>query len=373
MKPREFWNLAGRAGRIGHSSVGVVGIACENDEAKIAAFVSEKTGELISRLVSMINDLYDAGKLFDLKSAIYKEEWTDFRCYIAHMCNEKESLDEVISDTEQLLRNTYGYNVLKSSKGGEIKAKALLDVTKEYAAKLKGYPQHIIAMADQTGFSPEGIYATLNGVKDLKQALTADSLKSQSIFGSGSELANLYGIMLKLPQLKQLAEIAGDGMDHKRIAAVTTDWVLGKSIKEIAISYFTGNSDTQKITNACKAINKQIANCGTWGLSVITKLSGIDFDSLSDEQKREINSLPAMIYHGVKTSEAVLMRMNAVPRSISHQIGEKYSEVAEKYTVQEAREFIKSLTIRDWDNLRDKNSFLSGRDYKAVWELLAGE
>lgn len=373
MKPREFWNLAGRAGRIGHSSVGVVGIASDNDEDKITAFVSEKTGDLISRLVSMINNLYDAGELLNLKSAIYREEWTDFRCYIAHMCNEKETLDEVISDTEQLLRNTYGYNVLRSSTGGEIKAKALLDATKEYAARIKGYPKHIIAMADQTGFSPEGIYETLNGVKDLKKALTVDNLKSQSIFGSGGELANLYGIMLKLPQLKQLSEIAGDGMDHRLIASITTDWVLGKSIREIAINYFTGDSDTQKITKACKAINKQIANCGTWGLSVITKLSGINFDNLTDDQKREINSLPAMIYHGVKTSEAVLMRMNSVPRSISHQIGDKYSEVAEKHTVQEARQFIKSLSVGDWENLRDENSFLSGRDYKTVWELLSGE
>ena len=209
--------------------------------------------------------------------------------------------------------------------------------------------------------------------RSLKKELTFDRLKSQSIFGNEGELATLYGIMLKLPQLKQLTEITGDGVDHKRIAAITTDWVLGKSIKEIAINYFRGEGDTQKITNACKAINKHIANCGTWGLSVITKLSGIDFDALSDEQKRELNSLPAMIYHGVKTSEAVLMRMNAVPRSISHQIGEEYSKVAKKYTVQEAREFIKSLSIKDWDNLRHKDSFLTGKDYKAVWKLLAGE
>ncbi|HEY8361882.1 MAG TPA: DEAD/DEAH box helicase [Tissierellaceae bacterium] len=377
MKPREFWNLAGRAGRIGHSSVGVIGIACEDDEdeAIITSFVREKTGELISRLVSMINDLYETGKLFNL-NVIYNEEWTDFRCYIAHMCNEKESLDEIISDMEQLLRNTYGYNVLKSTRDGK-KAKVLLDIAKAYATKLKGYPKYIISMADQTGFSPEGINAALREVRDLRQAITVDNLESQSIFGDGSELANLYGIMLRLPQLRQLAEIAGSGMDRKRIAAITTDWVSGKTIKEIAMSYFTGNSDTDKITNACRAIYKQIANYSTWGLSVltkaITKLSGIDFDSLPDEKKREINSLPAMIYHGVNTPEAVLMRMNAVPRSIAHQMGKKYAEEADKYTVQEAREFIKSLDVKNWDDLRDKKSFLSGKDYKDIWELLAGE
>lgn len=80
-----------------------------------------------------------------------------------------------------------------------------------------------------------------------------------------------------------------------------------------------------------------------------------------------------MIYHGVNTPEAVLMRANSVPRSISCQMGEKYSKVAEKYTVQEGREFVKSLTDKDWDELRDKTSFLSCSEYKRVWESLAGE
>lgn len=45
MTPREFWNLAGRAGRIGQNSLGVVGIACNKDNREhIAQFVSKKQG-----------------------------------------------------------------------------------------------------------------------------------------------------------------------------------------------------------------------------------------------------------------------------------------------------------------------------------------
>jgi hypothetical protein len=36
------------------------------------------------------------------------------------------------------------------------------------------------------------------------------------------------------------------------------------------------------------------------------------------------------------------------------------------------REFIKSLRDKDWDELRDKTSFLSGSEYKRVWKMLAG-
>lgn len=69
--------------------------------------------------------------------------------------------------------------------------------------------------------------------------------------------------------------------------------------QKIAKEYFSGDDDTKKLMQACKAINKQIANCGTWGLSAITKLSGIDFEKLSEGKKKEINMLPAMTYHGV--------------------------------------------------------------------------
>mgnify|MGYP002514952185 CR=1 FL=1 len=63
MTPREFWNLAGRAGRIGQNSLGLVGLACDEDNReKLINFVSEKTGALVSRLAELINDIEASGK-----------------------------------------------------------------------------------------------------------------------------------------------------------------------------------------------------------------------------------------------------------------------------------------------------------------------
>ena len=50
MSPRPFWNLAGRAGRIDHDSVGVVGIAEGTDRDALIDFVRRNTGALASRL-----------------------------------------------------------------------------------------------------------------------------------------------------------------------------------------------------------------------------------------------------------------------------------------------------------------------------------
>lgn len=372
MSPREFWNLAGRAGRIGQNGLGLVGLACEDDKEKLTRFVSDKTGVLVSRLVKMIDDIEKEGKLLELDKAIYKDEWTDFRCYIAHLCNQKEKLDDVISDMEQMLRNTFGYNAIKSEANGNIKSKQLLEASKKYASKLLEHPQ-ISMLADQTGFSPEGVLNVFNSINRLDHKLSADSFAINSIFGGNNILADMYGIMLKIPQLKQLEEIAGSGMKHKNIANITTDWVSGHSLYEIAEKYFSGDDTTDSLTKACKAIYKQITNCGTWGISAITKLSGINFESLSEEQKKEIDALPAMIYHGVHTSEAVLMRMNNVPRSISENMGAEYKKHAKDFSVPEAKKFIKSLKEEDWNRLRRKNSTMSGNDYMRIWKLFAGE
>src|SRR5699024_4302454 len=66
MRPRECWNLAGRAGRIGHDSVGVVGIAAGDIQEELKQFVSDATGELASRLTSMLDQLSEQGNLGNL-------------------------------------------------------------------------------------------------------------------------------------------------------------------------------------------------------------------------------------------------------------------------------------------------------------------
>ena len=110
MAPRDFWNLAGRAGRMQHDSVGVVGLAAGDSAQAIFAYVRRATGELISSLVNMLNNLERIGRLNELESVIQGEQWEDFRCYVAHLWNEKKNLaNAVLADTEQLLRNTDGY------------------------------------------------------------------------------------------------------------------------------------------------------------------------------------------------------------------------------------------------------------------------
>jgi hypothetical protein len=194
-------------------------------------------------------------------------------------------------------------------------------------------------------------------------------------------MAELFGVMLKIPQLQQsLEEVGGDGFDHKHLANITKDWVNGKSLQDIARNYFKkdqSESDTDAFTSACKALYRSIVNSGTWGLSALNRMSGLDFDKMTDAERRRMGTLPAMIYHGVKTEDAVLMRMNAAPRSAAERLGEMYRQdtknADDRYSVGKARDFLRNMSSTDWMRAAPEGVSLSGDGYRRVWRVLSGE
>ena len=322
----------------------------------------------------MLEQLDKAGELNELHNKIYSPDWEDFRCYVAHLWSEKKNLEAVLSETEQLLRNTLGYGVLESDSQNKQKAQKLLDATRNYAKSLSD-KTGFVALADMTGFSPEGIGKAMTEINQLEKKLTVNDWKPDSLFGEQSGMSDLFGVMLKVPQLQRnLEDMTSQGSGDSQIADITKAWVSGKNIEEIAKQYFNSNDNTLSITNACKAIYRSLVNNGTWGFSALSKL-GIDFDKISDEDKRNINLLPAMVYHGVKTEEAVLLRMNALPRSIAESFGEILKENMSKtdYSVQEARQFLKKADDSKWNKASQKYSnILTGSEYRRIWRILSG-
>lgn len=388
MPSRDFWNLAGRAGRFDQDSVGVVGIAAGDDREAVKNYVSRQTGALLSRLQRLLDDLYERGALGQLEQAINADEWADFRGYIAHLWNEKRSLDLVLGDTEQVLRNTYGYTALQQK--GDPKSvqqmQCLLDATRRYVVRLSEHPENAV-LSDSTGFAPEGVRAAILGLRDLGTRLTYDDWSPNTLFGNAEtrKLADLFGVMLKVPELRNhLQEIGGQGLTEERIALLTKGWVAGQSLENLAIEFFEGNPNNQeRLTDAlsatCRAIYRTITNFGTWGMASLPKLptSGLDFDRLTAEQKRLIGNLPAMVYYGVHTEPAILMRMQAVPRSTAERLGQAYirtgGAIDQAESQQNARRFVESMSAADWERVRPDGAQMSGEDYLRVWSWLSGK
>lgn len=379
MSLRSFWNLAGRAGRMGQDGLGLVGIAGQNDPDGVREYVATATGALASRLETLLDEIYDAGRIGDLGKIVHGDDWTDFRSYVAHLWSQKKNLEEVLAGTEQLLRNTLGYGSLDAQSGaGEVKAESLLEATREYARSLADHPENAI-LADSTGFSPDGVRAALLGLDGLDSPLTIADWTPESLFAqSGSALPDLVGIMLSIPQLS-LTEVAGSGLDQQRIADITRSWVGGDSIETIAKEYFARDDRegdlTKSITEACKGLYRALSNSGSWGLSALSKMptSGLDHEQLNESELRQLNLLPAMIYHGVGTESGILMRMNSVPRSVAVPLGQKYEESGfNSSEPSSARRFLRSMDASDWEAVAP-SGVLSGEDYEKVWRQFSGE
>lgn len=272
-----------------------------------------------------------------------------------------------------------GYGSLRS-KNDDLslqKAAALLEATRGYVRDLAKHPENA-TLADATGFSPEGVRTALLEMNNLENGLTYEKWNPSSLFGEGGDsiLPDLMGIMMKVPQLKSsLEELTGDGPGYRKLADITQAWVSGKSLAEIAISFFDGDDFTAKISKACKAVYRDLTNNAAWGLSALSKMpiSGLDFENMSEEEKRKLNNLPAMIYHGVKTEEAVLMRMSSVPRSIAESTGSDFKNShSDDLTPNAANEYLKSLQASDWERMKPPSAAMTGDDYQKVWKKLSG-
>jgi len=114
-------------------------------------------------------------------------------------------------------------------------------------------------------------------------------------------------------------------------------------------------------------------------LAALQKLptSGIDWDSLSEIEKRKIANLPAYLYYGVNTDEGVLMRKNNVPRSIANRMGElfkEYNKIVNIFEVlsSDVTRWLDSQDASVWENAIPVNSNLSGEEYKKIWKKLNG-
>lgn len=372
MPTKDFWNLVGRAGRADQGSLGLVGIVVGANKNKLdeelqnlTSYLRKSTENLVSNLVHMVNDLEKLSEDEDLGKLIYHDvNWSQFLQYLAHMYNQSKELGNFQANAELFLRRTFGFSAIEPNK-----QKLLIKKVRKYAEKLDNN-KAISRLSDNTGFSPEAINQALRDVKHLE--LDSHSWSSSNIFSGSGKLKDLMGIMLTIPEIREQMKMKNEGFTGKFLSGIITDWVSGNSLDEISEKHF-GSSGESTITKCCRTIYSDIVHAASWGISSILQLptSGIDFDKLSDEEKLDVQNLPSMIYYGVDSSEAVLMRSTNIPRSIATEMGQLYKKNNKLSNASSATaiNWLAGLNDEDWNQV-SKGKPLSGKEYKTIWNIL---
>ena len=374
MPVRDFWNLAGRVGRAGQNTMGWIGISARNDNdlLDIANYVQKASDDLLSQLIGAIDTALQKKDEDFARWLFIDERWSAILQYISHLRRQTQQLDEFLSQLEQKLQSTFGYRQLS-----EDKKQFLKENIRRYARSITVYDAN---KSDETGFSTVSIRQMIGRLATTN--LTPQDWQKEQLFSEhNNSMRELVGIMMNTYEIrKSIEDIAtsGQSISHSSIARLIIDWVNGRSISDISARIFP--RDNQAIQKTTKALYKVIANAATWGLAALQKMptSGIDWDGLSELEKKKMANLPAYLHYGVNTDEGVMMRKNNVPRSIANKLGHHYKQSEGEnnifnVTTSDISEWLRRQDIRVWNESIPSNSRLSGENYKKIWEKLNGK
>ena len=363
MPPEDFWNIAGRAGRISQGQLGIVALAADSHEkaSALRTYINKNTGELNSALIQMAIDA--AAELDDLGRIVYsKPEWSSFLQYLAHTYRQMGEPATFLQQIEQVLRGTLGFEKLRLRNRGV--AQRLLLGIENYAQFLQE-PGRPIKLVDSTGFSVNSIITILAN----KGSIDQHSWNSETLFTSRDQsLRDMMGVLLRVPELREnLAEATGgSGPDGQKLADIVKDWVGGMTLPEIAATYFQrqGDDEVTAMTRCGQNLFGKLTQTASWGLGALLSITASE---LPEEEFKRLSNLPSRVFYGVNSDEAIAMRLLGVPRTAAAPLA-VHCEDSIGEPLPKLRERLVRLTETDWQNAVGQD----GAVYRRVWRILEG-
>ncbi|MFA7559514.1 MAG: DEAD/DEAH box helicase [Sphaerochaeta sp.] len=363
MPPEDFWNIAGRAGRVTQGQLGVVAIASkdENQYQNIKEFIHRQTANLNSALIKLAVEANE--ELKNLKGIVKRRpEWSSFLQYLSHSYLQMGKPKDFFQQIELILRGTLGFEKLRRDNNNL--AQALLLGIEEYTQYLQE-PGQPVSLVDSSGFS-------LQSVKQIlaeKESIGAGSWNSKTLYApNDSTLQDLMGILLNVPELREnlKAVLGGDSPDGNTLALIIKDWVNGVSIPTIATIYFTRNNESAivAITKCGQNLFSRLTQTASWGLSALLAITGSSIDA---ETFETLGNLPAMAFYGVNSEEAITFRLLGIPRLAAAPMASYLKNDIDK-PFPELRKKLHTMQESDWVRALGD----SGKTYHKVWRILEG-
>jgi replicative superfamily II helicase len=368
MPPEDFWNIAGRAGRVDQGDLGIVALAAKDDakQEELEDYIQKSVGELNSTLIDMAKAAVDSGNLLSLEKLSYQPGWSAFVQYLAHTYRQIGDHEQFAAQVEQVLRGTLGFQELRKTHRGW--ADQLVLGVHSYSERIKGKP---LKLVDSTGFSWESVSNTL-------MRLSEERLNhvewSPDLFTSRREdLRRMMGVLLQVPELRENLEAVtgGTSNDGDKLSNIVCSWVHGQPLTEMANDYFlkSGETDTTKaMTDCCRKVFGKLTQTASWGLSALQSMTlGDSLENMSDDDQRVLRNLPSRVYYGVNSDEAIALRLLGVPRSAAEPLA-KSLQIDSKTPLHQTRQNLRGANVEAWRKALGQK----GESYHRVWSILEG-
>ena len=369
MPPEDFWNIAGRAGRVDQGNLGIIALAGNNKakSTKLKQFVGKAVSELNSTLIDLVLELENVGELLQLESLSWKPGWSSFLQYLAHTYRQIGNHERFAAEVEQVLRGTLGFQELRKSH--EERANSLVEGVYRYAERIKGKP---LKLVDATGFSWESVSNTLRRLGE--ERITGEVWSPELFTLRRADLQRMVGVLLEVPELYQQLEDFTEGgrKNGDVLARIIADWVQGRPLPEMAREHFRKNKDSDSVkmmTQCCRDVFGRITQTASWGLAALQSLTvkEKELESMSEDEKRTLRNLPARVYYGVNSDEAVALRLLGVPRTATAPLATTLGMTPGE-SLNVTRSKLRASTADTWRDVLGQR----GASYHRVWSILEG-
>ncbi|HUJ08526.1 MAG TPA: DEAD/DEAH box helicase [Verrucomicrobiae bacterium] len=372
MPPEDFWNIAGRAGRVHQESLGFVALAAINDTKalEVKSFVNRQVLSLNSTLIAMVQKAMLTGEGLSLHQLFYQPEWSTFLQYLAHTYRQIGDPERFSNEIEQVLRGTLGFQSLRRTNMDW--AAKLVTGVQAYADRIAGKPLQLV---DSTGFSWESVSITLS---NLAEERITENVWDANLFRAGNaDLPKMMGILLAVPEIRENLQAATGGRtpNGDLLARMISDWVNGASLPDMASKYFTVTRSgktvdkTTALTECCRNLFGRLTQTASWGIAALQTMTFRDrFDRLSEDQQQTLRNLPARVFYGVNTDEAIALRLLGVPRGAAQPLARSLGAAIKTTPVSDLRSQLRASNTEVWARAIGA----TGGDYFQVWRILEG-
>jgi hypothetical protein len=363
MPPEDFWNIAGRAGRVSQGQLGVVALVArdQNEVAKRREFIESQTGDLNSALIKLAQSAADL--LTDLGGIVYRHpEWSSFLQYLVHTYRQMGAPANFADQVEQVLRGTLGFEKLRTTDNQL--ARLLLIGIRNYVDYIAG-PQQPLKLVDSTGFSLQSIRTVMANRGDIGP----DSWNRERLFSQGDRtLQDMMGVLLRVPELRGNLEtvLGGRTPDGNKLALILKDWVNGEELTTIADRHFRkeGEDEITALTRCGQNLFGKLAQTSSWGLNALMAITASD---LPDEERNRLANLPSQVFYGVSTDEAITLRLLGVPRRAATPLARALNLQADQ-SLPAIRQRLAVLSQQDWSEALGAD----GNVYRKAWRIMDG-
>lgn len=369
----EFRNIAGRAGRTLIDNIGkiIFPFNSKTNEDKAKFYLESDAEEITSALLDLILSSEEIINAFSSKenssqrSDLFRnnEALSSLIQYIVHLLNVVES-DLFVDELEELFKDSLGYYISnKSDKDKFIKiCKRLYFYLQETTSK------GILTYADKTGFSVPSVLSIMQSKSSNPEIADLESWKPNVLFNETNTepMTEKISVIGHLQEVKLGSESSHSPFNPEIVAKILINWVNGDDISSLSkLHPYYKNMESGRINDFISYLT-QTTFKSSWGLSA---LEGI-VKSKNDDIDETNSYIPSMVYYGVKSKEAIALRMLGIPRVLSDNLAESMIDSNNPQSFDDVRERVKKLSNSDWEKAKPPNSTLNGKEWKQITEIL---